>query len=458
MARPTLNALSVPRALLKVSGPMVLGILAVLSVGLVDAFFLGRLGGDPLAAVGFIFPVTMAIGSLSIGLSAGANTAISQAIGRGEDDECITRLGLHAIGLGVVFAVVAALLFWMADAWLLRLIGAEGGPLEEALTYTPWWCLSFPFLVTLMQGGAIFRAHGDGTKAATVMVSSAVVNVAITPMLIFGLGPLPAMGTAGAAAATFVAQALAAGLSLTMLRRAGLLRTCAAPLADLGANARAIASVGGPAALSNAINPAGMAVVTGAVASVSAAHVGGFGAATRVESLAMVPMLALSAGIGPVVGQAWGAGDAARAARATRACLLFCLGYGLAVAIAVTVAAGPIAALFSEDETARTATAAYLRIASWSFFAYGVLVVGNAALNAIGRAGTSMTVSILRVAALYAPLAWLGVTLFGYVGIVGATVAANVAAAWMILVAGRATGLLERDLPGVAWAARRLQA
>ncbi|MBM2575628.1 polysaccharide biosynthesis C-terminal domain-containing protein [Jannaschia sp. Os4] len=442
MSKSSLNALSVPRALLKVAGPMVVGILAVLSVGLVDAFFLGRLGGDPLAAVGFIFPVTMAIGSLSIGLSAGANAVISQAIGQDRDDDCITRMGLHAVGLGVVFAVLAAMAFFFLDAWLLGLIGAEGGPLEEALTYTPWWCLSFPFLVTLMQCGAIFRAHGEGTTAAGVMVASAVVNIASTPVLIFGLGPLPEMGTAGAAAATFLAQSLAAMLSLTIAWRKGFLAPCDDVWAELGANARSIGGVGGPAALSNAINPAGMAVVTGAVASVGAAYVGGFGAATRVESLAMVPMLALSAGIGPVVGQAWGAEDHDRAREALRTCLLICVGYGLAVALALTFAAGPIATLFSEDETSRQATATYLRIAAWSFFAYGILVVGNAALNAISRAGLSMTVSILRVAAIYAPLAWLGVTLFGYAGIVGATVVANVAAAGMIVVAARRSGLM----------------
>lgn len=89
------------KALTAMSAPMSLGIFSVISVGLADAYFLGQVSGAALAAVGFIYPVITAITSLSIGLSAGANAALSQQIGAGEDDDDTQRLGLHAIGLGL---------------------------------------------------------------------------------------------------------------------------------------------------------------------------------------------------------------------------------------------------------------------------------------------------------------------------------------------------------------------
>jgi putative MATE family efflux protein len=444
--RRDLTAGPVWKAVLAVSGPMAFGILAVISTGLIDAYFLARVGEDALAAVGWIFPITTAISSLSIGLSAGANAVISQAIGRRDGDDDVTRRGLHALGFGITLGVAVALLFWLLDGPLLSLLGAEADVLDAALRYTPVWCIAFPFLVTMMLVNAVFRAHGSGAMSAGIMVSSAVVNVAATPILIFGLGPVPAFGIAGAAGGSLVAMLSGAALAALLAVRARILQPCEAPLRDLGANIRAVAGIGGPASLSNAINPAGMALVTAAVGTVGAAHVGGFGAAVRVEALVSVPLLALSAGIGPVVGQNWGAGRKDRARRALRLCLLFAVGYGLLVASMLFLFARTIADLFGAEETSTSAAAAYLRVVGWSIFGYGMLVVGNAALNAISRSGYAMTLSLLRVLAVYVPLAWLGVWTFGYPGILGAAVIANLLGAYAVLVAVRATGLSSLDL------------
>ncbi|CTQ49210.1 MATE family efflux transporter [Jannaschia donghaensis] len=436
------------------SGPMMLGILAVISTGLVDAYFLAKVSPEALAAVGFVYPVTTAISSLSIGLSAGAGAIISQALGRKESDDDVTRRGLHSLGIGMILAAIAALLFFLLDGPLFSVLGADPDVLEAALRYTPLWCLSFPFLVSMMLINSVFRAHGSGIASAGIMVFSAVVNVATTPLFILGWGPVPEMGIAGAAMGTLVAMVSASILAAALALRSGLLQPCSNPMADLWRNARTIASIGGPAATSNAINPAGMALVTAAVATVGSAAVGGFGAATRVESLVSVPMLALSAGIGPVVGQNWGADKRDRAREALRLCLMFSVGYGLFIAVMLTLFADPIASAFGASEDSTQAAASYLRVVGWSLFGFGMLVTGNAALNAISKASHSMTLSVARVLAIYVPLAWLGVTLFGYSGILGAAVVANVFGAWAILVAARATDLLALDVAPISVPAR----
>src|SRR6056297_1945138 len=107
-----LTAGPVWRALAAVSAPMTLGIFGVLSIGLADAIFLGRLGDAPLAAIGFIFPVITAISSLSIGLAAGANAAVSQDIGRGDGAATEHRLALHAVSFGTGLACLVALAVW----------------------------------------------------------------------------------------------------------------------------------------------------------------------------------------------------------------------------------------------------------------------------------------------------------------------------------------------------------
>ena len=117
-------------------------------------------------------------------------------------------------------------------------------------------------------------------------------------------------------AATLAARAAACVVALLLCIRRGLLGTARSPARHLGRSATEVMRVGAPASFSNAINPAGMAAVTAAVATLGDTAVAGFGAATRVQSMAIVPLLALSAGIGPVVGQNWGADRVDRARRA----------------------------------------------------------------------------------------------------------------------------------------------
>lgn len=448
MAENTRNLTEGPvsTAVLIVSAPMSLGIFAVLSIGLADAYFLGQLGQTELAAVGFIYPVTTAVTSLAIGLSAGANAALSQAIGRGDGDEAVRRKALHAVGLGSLLALAVGVAVYLFGSHLFRLIGAGDAVMGEIEGYMKWWAPSYVFLVAMMVSNAAFRAHGDGITASVIMVIAALVNFAADPALIFGWGPLPELGTEGAGLATFVARAAAAVGAVWWAWRQGVLGWCGSLFKDLTGSVRAIAQVGAPASLSNAINPAGMAAVTAAVATLGEAAVAGFGAATRVQSLGIVVLLALSAGIGPVVGQNWGAEKKDRARGAVRFTFLICLGYGLAIGAALFFAADWIGGVFAEDEESAGYAALYLKAVGWTLGGYGILVTANAAMNARSKAAYSMTLSLARIGLVYIPFAWLGVTLAGYPGIVAAAVAANLLVIPGALIMCRATGLLSLDV------------
>ena len=443
MAKADLTRGPVWKALARVSAPMSFGIFAVLSVGLADAYFLGQLGQAPLAAVGFIYPVTTALTSMSIGLSAGANAVVSQAIGRNSaDDEAPVRLALHSMGLGLCLAVLVALAFWVGAPSVFQWMGAGEAALEEARAYVPFWSLSFPFLVLMMVCNAVFRAHGDGATSAAIMVLAAVINIAINPLLIFGWGPVPALGTEGAALATLIGRALGAVAAVWYAWQSGLLTICGKPLKGVVSSLRDVIAVGVPAAGSNAINPAGMALVTAAVATLGEAAVAGFGAATRVQSVALVALFALSAGIGPVVGQNFGADKQDRARRALTQAWFFSAVYGLVLAGGVTLFADQIAAFFADGTEAQDYAALYLRVVIWSIMGYGILVITNAAMNARSKAAYSLGLSLTRIFVVYVPLAWLGMWAFDYAGILAAAVLANVYAIAGGVYCARATGLL----------------
>lgn len=125
------------RALAALSAPMSFGIFAVLSVGLADAYFLGQLSGTALAAVGFIYPVTTAITFLSIGLSAGANAALSQGIGAGDDSEATRPPGLHTIGLGLTLSLMVAALVFLIYPLIFSALGAGQEVSDAIAAYMP---------------------------------------------------------------------------------------------------------------------------------------------------------------------------------------------------------------------------------------------------------------------------------------------------------------------------------
>ena len=429
----------VERQIVRISAPMSLGIFSVLAIGLADAYFLARAGDAALAAVGFVYPVIVAVTAFSVGLSAGANAALSQARGGERNAAAVSRLGLHATLLGLAAGLAIASVFWLAASPLFSALGAKGEVLDNILVYLPWWIASFPVLVVTMILNAAFRAAGDGVTAAAAMVVTAALNIGFTPVLIFGYGPLPAMGMEGAGLGTFLARAIAlAGLGFLTLKR-GMIAPGQQPFEGFSASAREIVGIALPAGLSRAINPAGLAVVTAAVATVGDVAVAGFGAASRIQAIALVPFFALASGLGPVVGQAWGAGDATRARSAMRSAAWFCVAYGGALAIVLTVFAQPIAAVMTAGNDPAPYTEQYLRFVGWSLAGYGLAVSANAAMTARSRAGWAMGLSLVRIGVFYIPLAWLGVLTIGYPGILAAAAVTNVAAFWAALVVTRAT-------------------
>ncbi|MEM9056965.1 MAG: MATE family efflux transporter [Pseudomonadota bacterium] len=428
---------SLARHLVRLTVPMTIGVLAVISVGLADAFFIGQLGELELAAMSFIFPVTTALTSLGIGLSAGANTLVSQALGR-KDAHGARCYAAQAIvltaALGGVVSV-AGMLLWRG---LFTLLQASDEVVLAIGEYMTLWFLGFPLLALLLVCNSAIRASGNTAWPSAVMVLSAVVNIALDPLLIFGAGPLPALGMAGAAAATLVAYAVAIlAMCWPLFVVVGVTTPANFLSAGYARTSRRLIAIGGPAALANALNPAGLSIVTAIVSRFGPAAVAGFGVAGRIEAFVLVPLLALSGSIGPLVGQNVGAGRFGRAGRATGLSAAFCAAYGLIVALVLTLADEPVVRLFSDSAEVRDAAGLYLRIVSWSFFGYGVLIVVNAALNAADHSVASMSLSVGRIALLYVPLALGGAALMGQAGVYGGALLANLGAAAVALLVAR---------------------
>ena len=196
-------------------------------------------------------------------------------------------------------------------------------------------------------------------------------------------------------------------------------------IATVAKSWRAILHVGLPAAGTNMIIPMCSAVVTAMLASYGADVVAGFGVATRIESLSLIAFYALSAIIGPVLGQNLSAGFVDRMQQAIRVSATFCFGFGLLLAVLMWLVGEPLAALFNDASEIVTVAKTFLWIVPISYGAAGMVMTANAAFNGIGSPLPAVIISTMRMAIIYVPLAWIGGKLFGYVGIFAAYAIAN---------------------------------
>lgn len=419
---------SVRYQLIRLAGPLVFGIIALISVGIVDAYFLGQLGTEPLAAISFAFPVSFAITSLAIGLSAGTGSVLSRSIGR-KDRSRTKRLATDSLVLALLLSVVVAVIGYLTIRPLFSLVGAEGRILDLIEAYMAIWYLSFPLLVLAQVANNILRANGDALVPSGLMIGSAIVTILLDPLFIFGGFGIPGMGIEGAAWALVAGRIFIPLVAIPVLIfRDRILDFILPNLTDMLDSWREILRIGLPAALGNAVNPIGISIVTAMLAVYGAETVAGFGVATRLESFASIPMLALSGSIGPLVGQNWGAGKFDRVREAIRFAMLICFVWGVATAAIFAFAAGPLSAQFSDSATVTEEARLYLWIVPVTLAGYGVTIVAAGAFNALGRPILGLGLYLIRTAALYVPLASIATLLFATTGVYAAIAVTNVLA------------------------------
>lgn len=416
---------SIARHLVEQTAPMIIGVTAMISIGLVDAYFIGRLGATELAAMSFVFPVTTALSSLGVGVMAGTSSVVSRAIGAGEDERA-SRCAALGILLGLVTGIVVATALALFHDPLFTLLQADGAMLRQIGLYMLPFALGFPLLLTISGMNGVLRAQGAARRSTMVSLSFALANWILDPILIDGAFGFAGFGIAGAAYATIGGWLLGLAVAFWNVQRGdipfqpSLLRG-----AHLARGVKDVLRVAVPAAFTNSINPVGLAVMTGFLASAGEAAVGGFGVGGRLQSLAVVPLLGLSGSIGAIVGQNWGAQRYDRARLAMLQAGGFCVVYGLLAATTLYFARGWFAGLFSEDAATVAAAMRYLEISVWGYAAYGLFIMGNGSFNAIDHASTALSLSLARVLLVMVPFALVLQPAWGADAVYGAELAAN---------------------------------
>ena len=416
--RPTLTRMTLQ---------MMVGIMGMIAFNLVDTFFIGKLGTRELAAISFTFPVVMVIGGLSMGLSVGASSVISRAIGQG-DQFTVQRLTTDILALAVLLVTGLVLVGLFTMGPVFRALGASEEVIPLIREYMLIWYPGMVFVVVPMVGNSAIRATGDAKWPSLIMMVAFGVNAILDPVLIFGLGPFPRLELAGAAIATVIARGSSLLLSLWLLHRLHMISFKPRPVRLLIDSWTRLLYVGGPNAATHVIVPLGAGLITRLVAGYGEASVAGFGVATRVDMLALAPLMALGAVLGPFVGQNWGAARLDRVRAAARDAQAFALLWGLFTLTMLFFLGRSVAGLFNDDPTVMDVADHYLSIVPLGYGLMGVLMLSNTCLNALNRPLHAATLTMTQILLLYVPLAHLGERLIGLTGIFSAAVAASAVA------------------------------
>lgn len=402
---------------------MMIGVSSGILVSMFEIAFIGQLGTLQLAAITFTFPLVMILTSIALGIGIGTSSVVARGIGSGARDDA-RRIGTHSLLLTSVTIVALSALGWATIDPVFTALGATPEVLVHIHSYLDIYYPSVVFMTLTMVAGNVMRANGSANIPGSVMTLGALVNLLLDPILIFGWFGLPRMELAGAATAAFVTRVGTSAVLVYYVAKGNMILTRGI-LSGFLASCRRILHVGLPAMATQMIGPVSGAVVTRMLAGHGEVVVAGYGVATRVESVAVMLLFALSGSIGPFIGQNWGASRPDRVAEGLRVTYRFCIAWGVIAALPMIIFGRTIAGWIDHNPTVVATAAFYLAVVPWSYGLWGILMMTSASFNALGKPIPSTVLSFTRMFIIYIPMASLLNHWLGHEGIFIATAVSN---------------------------------
>lgn len=425
MASQDLTQGNIPSQLVRMTIPMFLGISSMIVAGMIETVYIGILGADQLAAYSFTFPLIMALSSVSMGIGTGAASVIARAQGQG-DRRRVQVLTTHAMLLTLVLVVLLVMLGEWGQHRLFAAMGAEGRIQDLISSYMRIWILGLALFTLPMVTNTVLRAVGNAKVPGYVMTTTSGLQVILSPIVIFGLLGMPALGFIGSAWASIATGLVRTfGMLWVLVRQERLIIVGKGSLDGLGESARTILYIGFPSMLNSLIGPVSMATTIWLLSQHGAQVVAAFGITSRFEMLVTMVLMSLSGSIGPFVGQNWGARKIDRIYSALSTAYRFCIVWGLACFALLGPFGDNLVALVNDEPALVEAAGWYLLLVPVSFGLLGIGMISGSTFVALGHPVPTTVLALLRMVVIYIPVAFLLNHFFGYIGIFCATLIAN---------------------------------
>ena len=395
------------RAVFLLAVPMVLELVLESTFAVVDIFFVAKLGASAVATVGLTESYLFLLYSVAMGLAMAVTALVARRVGEGKREEAAVT-AVQAIIVALLVSLLPAVIGIAYAQDLLRLMGADAWSIEHGYRYTQWMLGGNAVIMLLFVINAIFRGAGDAAIAMRVLWVANGLNILLDPLLIFGWGPVPAMGVEGAAIATNIGRGVGVLMQRWILFRGGQhIRVLGAQLAWRGAVLWNIVrtSLGGVGQMLVAMTS--WIFLMRILSSIGSEAVAGATIAIRVMMFTMMPAWGMSNAAATLVGQNLGAQQPERAEASVWQIGWYNMAYLLLIAVLFFAFPRQIVGIFSADANVIAIGAEWLRILSYSLFVYGWWMVSVQAFNGAGDTKTPTWINVVFFWLIQIPLAWV---------------------------------------------------
>lgn len=397
---------SIGRAIVLLAVPMVLEMCMESLFGVVDVFWVSRLGADAVATVGLTETALTLVFVIALGLSMGATALVARRIGE-KDEQAAGLVAVQAIIIGLVVSGTTAIFGYFFAPNLLHIMGASDSVVKLGAGYTRMILSGSATIFLLFLINAVFRGAGDAAIAMRVLWIANFVNICLNPCLIFGLGPFPRLGVTGSAVGTTIGRGVGVLIQLWVLTSGkGRLAVHASQLrVDLLVMWRLI-RLSLNAIFQYMVQMASWIGMVRIIASFGSAATAGYTVAFKVIIFAILPSWGMSNAAATLVGQNLGAGKPSRAESSVWRTGLYNMLFLGSIGLVFIALAPQIISLFTTDPAVAPLAISALRLFSCGNVSYSYGMVITAAFNGAGDTATPTILNLICFWLCQIPLAW----------------------------------------------------
>ena len=425
---------SILKHVIRLSTPMIIAFVFVISYHYIDRYFVSKLGDIATAAIGMAFIVQMVIIAIGVGIGSGVNSFISRSLGAKEEANARATV-LHAIFISITLGIAIAFIGILIQKPLFRLLGAEGRLLDLIITYLTIIFVFTPLNLLSIIGNSIFQGWGDTMSPMKFMLTGTFLNLALDPLLIFGVGLFPEMGIAGAALATGIGR----GASVSYILFKLLARHQPTKISFSGFRVNkdilsGIFQVGLPSSASQILTSVAMGFIFYILDPYGAGAKAAYTIVFTYEMVVFLPAIGISQAVSILSGHNFGARLFERVNRVYFIGMAAAFGMMLFPAIIIWLAPQFFAGVFAQSTEVLGIASAALQITAVGYAFSGIYMCSAASFQGLGLGRHYLGANIFRLYVLLIPFAYLGSRFWGIDGVWLGLMAVNIVSAFILFI------------------------